>query len=519
MYLINQPRLFFVMMMVLGLSTFAFTQGEDTTVDASSNGTVSCGPPTYSCARNDLIDSNNLNPPPSVANGKNTIVTPSDFKLPIVRVTDKNTYANKSLTVTLSGSDGDNIFNTDDSYLLVIDGGGWRYPVSFSPSTLQVLNTSAWQIGTNQVRFSGSGSFSRSTRNIVYAVPGKSTSITGVNGNGSALYKLTLSGTASITATGTKVFDFATCQGMPNPYDIGHGIWNSVLTVSSGDKRFAQAFSNQSGGQNTGTDITVYDAPSGQCYRYDTAHAKLCTSTGCVPMSLSDEFTIHEVYMSLDGNYLRIVFNKCNKGACTEGTNSNPYFWEIGTTNVTRCYSSTSAANCTGHMIEGHSHIYNSTTWPETGKRALSDPLSYSFVNTTPDLSPSTDTHYSNNAADSSDTAPFWVTNVQNVHTSFGGAGCNKTGNVYEGCTFPGPLYGEIFGITQSGGYIRAAHTYNSGSSSGFNCANTIGAISQTGKFFAWTSDWLTTLGKDDKSQYRCDVFVVNLAAAQGATH
>jgi len=88
---------------------------------------------------------------------------------------------------------------------------------------------------------------------------------------------------------------------------------------------------------------------------------------------------------------------------------------------------------------------------------------------------------------------------------------------VYEGCTFPGPLYGEVFGIRQDGGYIRAAHTYNSGASSNFNCAETIGAVSQSGKFFAWSSDWLTTLGKDNKRAHRCDVFVVNLAAQPGA--
>ena len=105
---------------------------------------------------------------------------------------------------------------------------------------------------------------------------------------------------------------------------------------------------------------------------------------------------------------------------------------------------------------------------------------------------------------------------MQNVHTTFHGAGCERSGNVYEGCTFPGPLYGEVFGITQNGGYIRAAHTYNSGASKNFNCANTIGAVSQSGKFFAWTSDWLRTLGHDHTNAERCDVFIVNLAAAQG---
>ena len=454
-----------------------------------------------------------------MSKGKNTILTPSDFKLPIARATDSTTFQKESLTVTPSGSNGDNIFSIDDTYLIVSGSGGWRYPLAFNPATMHVLNTGSWTVGTNQVRWTGSTSFSRTTRNTVYALPGSATKISGVNGNDTTLYRLTLSGTTSITATGTKVFDFARCPGMPNPYNIGYGVWHSTLTVSAGDKRFSEAFSNRKGGQNTGTDITVFDASSGRCYRYDTAHARLCLATGCAPMSLPDTFTVHNVYMSLDGKYLRVTVGKCISGGCTGESISNPYFWEIGTTNVTQCYTSSHTANCTGHMTEGYEHVYNATVWPHTAKRAFTDPLSYTLLNSTPSIAPVTAAHFSNNAADINDTRPFWATNVQDVHTAFGGAGCNTSGNIYEGCTFPGPLYGEIFGITQTGGYIRAAHSYNSGSSTGFDCRNTIGAVSQTGKFFAWTSDWLTTLGKDNYNKNRCDVFIVHLAAAQGSTY
>jgi hypothetical protein len=511
-------KLQLLILVTFALSPFSVSQVDNVASDAISTTTTSCAPPNYGCARSDLIKTNNLNPPPAMSRGKNTILTPSDFKLPIVRTTDSTTYQSKTLTVTVSGSDGDNIFSTDDSYFMVVDEGSWKYPVAFDPSTMKVLNPGPWTPGSNQVRWGGSSSFSRVTRNVVYALPGSATLIKGVAGNSTSLYKLTLSGTASITATGSKMYDFANCPGMPSPYNIGNPIWHSALGVSFGDKRFAQGLSNQKGGQNTGTDVTVYDAPSGKCYRYDTKNAKFCSSNGCFPMSLPDKFTIHEFYLSLDGNHARISMSKCLSGGCTSGA-SHPYIWTVGTTEVTRCYSSSGSANCTGHMVEGYSHLYNSIYWPQTAKRSFSDPLSYSVVNSSPDLSPITDQHYSNNAADTNDTHPYWVNNVQNVHKSFGAVGCNSTGNIYLGCTFPGPLYGEIFGITQQGGYIRAAHTYNSGSSATFNCQSNIGAVSQTGKFFAWTSDWLTTLGKDNHNTTRCDVFIVNLAAAQGATH
>jgi hypothetical protein len=491
----------------------AVMQAQDSATAASSDAAAAanCAPPAYGCARSDVISTQNLNPVPDVSKGRNAIVTPSDFNLPIVRLTDGGLYQNRTFTETPSGSSGDNIFNTTDTYMLIADQEGWRYPVSFNPSTMQVENASAWTIGKNQVRWSGSSSFSRVNADTVFAV----TAGTSIGGTAteSTLMKITLSGTTAISATAKPVFDFAKCPGMPSPYKV---TWRSALTVSAGDKRFSEAFSNQ-GGQNTGGDVVVYDAPSGQCYRYDTLHARLCTANACVPMSLPDEFNIHEVYMSLNGEYLRISFQRCMKGGCMGDTGGHPYYWQIGTTNVVHCYTSSGTANCTGHQVEGYSHVYNSIYWPVTAKRSFSDPWSYTLMNQSPTLKPFTDNHYSNNAADVDDTRPIWVTNMQNVHTTFGGKGCSKSGNVYEGCTFPGPLYGEVFGITQNGGYIRAAHTYNSGSSSYFDCNATIGAVSQSGKFFAWSSDWLTTLGKDDKKVTRCDIFVVNLAAQQGA--
>ena len=236
----KKTRLLFVTL--LSLSSFGFAQAGTPALDANTSTTATCGAPSYNCARNDLIQTNNLNPPPGVAQGQNAIVTPSDFGLPIVRITDSTAFNNRSMTASISGSAGDNMFNIDDTYLIVSDGMSWRYPVAFNPSSMQVVNSGPWTIGTNQVRWGGSGSFSRTDRSVVYAVPGANTNIQGVNGNGTTLYKLTLSGTTSISATGAKVFDFAKCPGMPSPYDLGQRIWRSALTVSAGDKRFSQAF-------------------------------------------------------------------------------------------------------------------------------------------------------------------------------------------------------------------------------------------------------------------------------------
>ena len=64
----------------------------------------------------------------------------------------------------------------------------------------------------------------------------------------------------------------------------------------------------------------------------------------------------------------------------------------------------------------------------------------------------------------------------------------------------------------------RFAHTFDSSSSAFFSVANAIGSISQDGRFFAWASDWMGTLGSTSgasactlNSNCRGDVFVVEL--------
>lgn len=150
----------------------AFTQVQDSAASATSaNATTgNCAPPAYSCARSDLITTHNLNPPPNVSQGKNALVTPSDFNLPIVRVTDGSLFEDRTFAETPSASAGDNIFNTNDTYMLITDLDGWRYPVSFNPSTMQVENSSAWTMGKNQQRWAGSSSFSRVDASAVFTV-------------------------------------------------------------------------------------------------------------------------------------------------------------------------------------------------------------------------------------------------------------------------------------------------------------------------------------------------------------
>lgn len=506
-----------------------------------------CGPPSYGCANTTFNTINNLNPPPTLAS-QNSIATPSELPAPILRVTDSNTFVasgatppGKSFYETPSGSNEDNIFSCGAScgattdYLIIEDGGSWRYPIAFDPSSFQVLTTRTALGGTfipgnpptsgNEPRWTGPVSFSRTSANKIYTVlETDSFSVTPPSSKG-GLYALTLSGTAPISITASLLTggDLATCPGMPSGYVKTSG---TTITVSRGDGKIAVGMSN-SGGQGTGFDALVYDLNSGTCVRYDTGGTTNSTGVGqyctgnnvtftCTPMNLPDTYALHEVYISQDGNWMRLVPTPAAGTTCSTIQNCNgfptsdPYFWQIGTTTVTRCAGGSPAALCAGHGAMGYSHYNNmGATFPQVEHRSFSSLLTYTLDNTDTVASGS-DTHLSANEMDTSDSFPVWITNYGNINTAFHGAGC-QTGNIYLGCTFPGPLYGEIWGMGTAGTYLREGHTYDSGSSSSFGCGDSIGSVSQDGKFFAVSTDWLTTWGSDDNGAVRCDVVIYKL--------
>ena len=81
------------------------------------------------------------------------------------------------------------------------------------------------------------------------------------------------------------------------------------------------------------------------------------------------------------------------------------------------------------------------------------------------------------------------------------------------------PWYNEILGISPLDGTVwRFAHTYITTTSHRFSAKYAIGAVSQDGRFFAFSSDWMGTLGSESGSagctvskDCRGDVFVVEL--------
>ncbi len=160
-----------------------------------------------------------------------------------------------------------------------------------------------------------------------------------------------------------------------------------------------------------------------------------------------------------------------------------------------------------GHMVEGYTHIYN-CGWPQAGKRLFTDLMSYTLVNAAPTLTTCGPALLimRNDARPYRSGSPMFRMCIQISAEQDVTRAATRTKAA------PSPARStERFSASRKAGTtsVRRAQLQQRVVDE-LDCTNTIGAVSQTGKFFAWSSDWLTTLGKNNDGHYRCDVFIVN---------
>lgn len=448
-----------------------------------------CGPPTYGCSRSDLNIVQLPSKAPSVGNltGANTVVTDPDFGNRIARVTDANTnpapdFKNRSYVSTASGSGDANTWNTDSSLFAVQDTGGNSLLFVFNPSTLQATRLYASNFpATGGLLLRSSGDWSRANPNVFYTT------------SGTAIGKYDFTDRTTPPSS-QPVYDFTSS---PNCLPSGFNpTWNARGGVSADDTVFGLAYSN-TGSQDTAVYAVAYKLGVG-CSVLNTQTGQVWGDWGAKgAISIPDRWTIHNTKLSRDGKWLIVVSSGCTSGNCSVG----PYFWQIGTTNVGFCGQ---GPHCTGHWTEGYSHFINENVIGNQEIRPLSDPAAATSL--TP-LLPATlqgqlDEHASWNNADSADSVPFLV--------SFWSPSS----------PFPGPWYNEIVGVAPDGGgkVWRFAHSFITSKSQVFNAYYGIGNVSQDGRFFLLSSDWLGTLGSESGTSActvgtncRADVFVVEL--------
>ena len=446
----------------------------------------SCGPPTYNCSRTDVDTVQIPNPVPTVGNlvGANRAVTDPDFQSRIVRLTDAQTnpqFANISFITTASGSADENIWNTDFTLFLVQDTGDGSYPMEFDPATMQATTMYASNyVASKGLRLSHGGSWSRVNPHILYTF------------GGTAIQQLDFSDRAT-PPTAQPFYDF-TSSGNCLPAGFKTS-WQSIGGVSAGDTMFSASYSN-AGNQGTGVYALVYKPGSG-CRMLNTQTGQVTGDWGQTGfINIPDRFSIHNVKLSNDGSWLIVARTHCYVGSC-EG----PVFWKVDTTMVSNCET-----RCSGHWTDGYSHWVNNNQTPmgQYEFRPFSDVTARSsLIGDLPaHITAPFDQHQSWNNVDAGDSVPF------------------LSATWSDKSPFPTAWYNEIIGVaTEGSGKVwRFAHSFITARSQRFSTRYAIGSVSQDGRFFLFSSDWVGTLGSESGSNgctigkdCRGDVFVVEL--------
>ena len=460
-----------------------------------SGSTTTCGPPTYPCSRTDSAVAQVPSPVPNVGNltGANTIVTDPDFGNRIVRITDWNTDPgaqpqNRSYISAASGSADENLWNVDSSMFILQTLGDAGYTYTFDTNAMQAARMYVSSYPSHGgFKLSGGGVWSRVDPNVMYAPVSTGTSIN--------KYDFT---DRTNPPSPQPIYDFTSS---PNCLPSGFtATWMSKGGVSVGDAVFGMAYSN-TGDQGTAVYAVAYKVGSG-CTVLNTQTGQVWGDWGASgTINIPDRWKIHNVKLSKDGNWLVVATAGCLISSCSHG----PYFWQIGTTNVTSCGDGQSGGQkCGGHWTEGYTHFVNNFDGGKYVIRPFSVPTALLDISTTipAGIRDPLDQHASWNNADPADSLPFFLT--------------------YWSLTtpFPGPWYNEITGEAPdgSGKVWRFAHNFITGRSQIFTTEYGIGSVSQDGRFFIFSSDWMGTLGSQSAAptctvgtDCRGDVFVVEL--------
>ena len=456
-----------------------------------SNPGTNCGPPTYPCSRTDLQLAPLPSTLPNMGNltGANTIITDPSFGNRIVRITDANTnpatnFQNRTFVTATSGSADENLWNIDSTLFLVQDTGARAYPFTFNPSTLQASRMYVSSLpATNGLTLAESGMWSRVSPNILFVA------------SGTAISKYDFTDRTNAPSP-ELVYDFASS---PNCLPAGFTkTWQSRGGVSGDDTVMAMGYSNK-GGQGTGVYAVVYKVGSG-CTVLNTQTGQVSGDWGAQgTISLPDRWTIHNVKLSKDGNWLVVARQGCISSSCL----AQPYFWQIGTTKVVSCGE---GGHCSGHWTEGYSHWVNNNGTPLGNQEirqfavpASATSLTFSFPS---GLTGNLDQHQSWNNVDAADSVPFASTTWSPT------------------TPFPAAWYNEIIAVAAdgSGTTWRFAHSFITTQSQNFSTQYGIGSVSQDGRFFIFSSDWMGSLGSEQGARTctvgtncRGDVFVVEM--------
>jgi trimeric autotransporter adhesin len=440
------------------------------------------GPPNYLCSRSDFLIAQDQTP---TMGHRNDTATPGDFNNPIVQVTDKDTLSsdvNRSYHMSGSGANAENGWNSDSTMLLILrENTGTFRAIGFDPSTMQAT------IAIPSFQPNAVTTWAHTDPKVAYNLAGMQ------------IVKYTF--TDAVTPpTSAVLYDFVNCAAAP----LAANVTSRMNIFTSADDTIIATAVSTAGGQGTGVWVLAYNTSLNQCSVYNTSTGQVAGNWGTTGAATdSDHFTLHDVYMGRGAGIVDLSSGGCTSGACLSTPKSH-WFWTPGTTTVTACLRDLGhAGSCGGHSAPGATVFLNFDTFPKVETRLYSSPNTFTlWSGSLPAFSSEIkEAHmgWQSSAADSC-TAGACTT------AFFGTAVASAT-------TYTAALSNTIFGYTPNGKLRRFAHTFTTRANTSFYDQNAIGAVSQDGRFFAWTSDMHNTLGTGvgNSDGHRNDVFVVKL--------
>lgn len=436
--------------------------------------------------------------------GANTIVTTTDFGNQIIRVSDDANCAVNKNGFGLDASAEVNFMNKNDDRFIIQSGGAGIIPYIWNGTTQQATAMyGCTEMGTPSVF----PSWSFTQPYILYSVE----SSTGAHNASIFSYDFTSTVTPPSRVL---VVDLTTCVAIM----AGLGIPAAPnLTISHDDQTFGVTL-----GTNT-TTANIYAITwnrTNGCSVWNTSTGAISGAYGSTgTIGISDRLWLHNGRISLDGNWLRIDIGQCTSGSCMSPSadqSNNIYYWNIATLTV-NAQRFSSSPGTGGHQAMGWTKVINQ------GQINLNDPNSEMVIRPYANVESATDLltgsfsactgapcgNHSSWANDANtDTSPVFTTNC------IGKLAPNEAWD------------NEIIGTSTdlSGKVYRFSHTYASCGSQFFSAQFAVGSVSQSGKWFAWSSDWNGMLGNTNGvsaacsigSTCRADVFITSLTQSGG---
>jgi hypothetical protein len=459
--------------------------------------------PDYTPARTDLIALTQPSVPPQMGpnvctagslnacgnfTGIGNCETDTDFGYQVCRVTDTttppvtNTHF-KTITVASSGSGDENRWNPTSTMLVVDDWGARGVLLNFTDTGTAMSTTRRY---ASDPLWSASGGFwytgpafwSRnvSTPNILYNLPA----------TGTTLKHWDFSNPTTAPTSQTQDFDFASCLATASGQSPFVVTWTTNGGNNNGDDSVAFGFSNNGGQQSDGARyLAVWTRGSG-CRVLNVATLTVSGDwgpTGAITGTTCTVGRIHNVKImkgtGTNGGVLVTLDNSSGGSACPD-SHSSPFVWQYATLNFTPVCG----GQCSGHFTEAIRLWANNTGnlppffWSVRDFASPSSPTGL-----TPSMPPGTqaaalDFHPSWNQGN--DAQPFFT-------------------STFTACAPPTRAWSEeILGMwPYLAAPMRFAKTLHDSCSNEFGVEIAVGSVSQDGKYYAYTSDWMGTLGGD----------------------